>query len=188
MGVAVGVGDGVAVGVGDGVGVGVLVGVGVFVGDGVAVGSGSSPHAPSKRTAMMSAQTRVVSLMERRFDMMGAIEAQAGSGGKVNAHFARYHSKSVLGEPVEPRIGLRQAQAERGRRPYPDAGKALSWVTAIMYIDPKRWHSSPQHHTSTSGHLSWSSLRICRLRPGTPRRRSSRRTARSLSPWGRTLP
>ena len=57
-GVAVGVGVGVAVGVGDGVAVGVLVGVGVFVGSGVAVGSGSSPHAPTKRMAMMSAPTR----------------------------------------------------------------------------------------------------------------------------------
>ena len=63
VGVTVGVGIGVAVGVGVGVAVGVLVGVGVFVGRGVGVGSGSSPHAPTKRMAMMSAQARDAAFM-----------------------------------------------------------------------------------------------------------------------------
>lgn len=74
-GVAVGVGDGVTVGVGEGVGVGVLVGAGVFVGGGVGVGSGSSPQAVNIRPVKRSAQARDEILMERRIDMIVAIEA-----------------------------------------------------------------------------------------------------------------
>ena len=65
IGVAVGVGIGVAVGVGEGVVVGVLVGDGVFVGRGVGVGSGSSPHAPRRRAAIMDAATRDAAFMAR---------------------------------------------------------------------------------------------------------------------------
>ena len=63
---------------------------------------------------------------------MIAIEAQAGLRRKVDAHHARELFKVRSGEPVEPRIGLRQAQAEWDRRPCCDIGKALSLKVSVQ--------------------------------------------------------